>query len=111
MLHAESAIAGYWSPGSTQRAAWLFELLSQLKAPIMMSNIPENERTRSLWRPCLMTGRPLFETSMDPTWQTQEEGFFFERGSRKGWAGTLLHSDRALRGFFFSNGDTGEPRN
>ena len=25
---------------------------------------------------------------MDPTWQTQEEGKFFERGSRKGWVGT-----------------------
>ena len=99
ICYAESAIAGYEGPSSTQRAAWLFELLGQLIAPIMTSIIPENERTWPLWRPCLMTGYAFLETSMDPTWQTQEEGIFFERGSRKGWVGTLLH--RASRGYNF----------
>ena len=109
ICYAESAIAGYWGPSSTQRAAWLFELLGQLIAPIMTSNMPKNERTWPLWRPCLMTGRPLFETSMDPTWQTQGRENFFERGSRKGWVGTLYAC--ALRGYNFLNGDAGSKRN
>ena len=46
-----------------------------------------------------MTASALFETSMDPTWQTQEEGFFFEWGSRKGWVGTVYA--RPSRGYTF----------
>ena len=46
-----------------------------------------------------MTGYAFLETSMDPTWQTQEVGKFFERGSRKGWVGTVYA--RPSRGYNF----------
>ena len=46
-----------------------------------------------------MTGYAFLETTMDPTWQTQEGGKFFERGSGKGWVGTLYAC--ALRGYNF----------
>ena len=57
-----------------------------------------------------MTGRALFKTSMDPTWQTQGREIFFEWGSRKGWVGTLYAW--ALRGYnFFSLGTQGTREN
>ena len=46
-----------------------------------------------------MTAYAFLETPLDPTWQTQEGGKFFERGSRKGWVGTLYAC--ALRGYTF----------
>ena len=58
--------AGNEGAGSAQRAAWLFELLSELIAPIMTTIIPKYERKRPTWRPCFQTGRAFLETSMDP---------------------------------------------
>ena len=53
-----------------------------------------------------MTASALFETSKDPTWQTQGRENFFERGSGKGWVGTLYAC--ALRGCnFFLMGTQG----
>ena len=46
-----------------------------------------------------MTGNAFLETTMDPTWQTQEGGKKFEQGSRKGWVGTLYAC--ASRGYNF----------
>ena len=83
--------------GSAQRAAWLFELLSELIAPIMTTIIPKYERKRPTWRPCFQTGRAFLETSMDPTWQDPREGNFFEWGSGDAWVGTL--KSRASRDY------------
>ena len=89
--------AGNEGAGSAQRAAWLFELLSELIAPIMTTIIPKYERKRPKWRPCFQTGRAFLETSMDPTWQDPREGNFFEWGSGDAWVGILR--SRASRGY------------
>ena len=78
----------------------LFELLSELIAPIMTTIFPKYERKRPKWRPCFQTGRAFLETSMDPTWQDPRgREIFLNGGPAMHGLGSLgLELQVAMRG-------------